>query len=173
MPDPEKVLHDPISDNPDFRLTESRVTISGHPIHAMSVAFPIALTACAFGADGFYWYTGDPFWARAAFWAVGTGFLFGNIAAFSGAAELLLVPGIRARAACWTHAVIAVMLLALLGTNWGYRLDGYEAAVLPYGIVLSGVCLVVVIVAAWHGGRLVFDYHIGVHSEQTGTQGDS
>jgi uncharacterized membrane protein len=163
-PEQKDKLIDPISEQPKFKLTESRVAISGHPIHAMSVAFPIALTSCAFGADVFYWYTGDPFWARAAYWALGTGFLFGNIAAFSGAAELLLVPGIRAHAASWTHAVIAVMLLALLGANWGYRFSGYEAAVLPYGIVLSGFCLLVVVLAAWHGGKLVFDYHIGTQS---------
>ncbi len=153
--------NDPISDRPGFDQTESRINILGHPIHAMSVSFPIALTFCVFGADVLYWWTGDVFWARAGIWAAGTGFLFGMLAGFSGTAELLLVSGIRARAAPWTHFVIAVTLLALLGANWGHRLGGYETAVLPYGILLSGLCVLMVSFTGWHGGKLVFDYRLG------------
>lgn len=156
----EKLI-DPIAERPEFDDTQSRVAILGHPVHAMSVAFPVALTFCTFGADVLYWWTGDLFWARAALWAVGTGFLLGMFAGVSGTAELLLVPGIRARAAAWTHFVIAVVLLSLLGANWGYRLYGYESAVLPYGILLSAVSVVVVGFTGWHGGKLVFDYRLG------------
>ncbi|TVR08702.1 MAG: DUF2231 domain-containing protein [Salinarimonadaceae bacterium] len=166
MPEPmvqksEKAKIDPITSQPGFDLTESKVAIFGHPIHAMSVAFPVALTFCTFGADSLYWWTGDLFWARAAVWAAGTAFLFGLLAGASGTMELLMVPGIRARAASWTHFVLAVMLLSLLGANWGYRMTGYEAAVLPYGILLSGFSVLAVIVTGWHGGKLVFDYRLG------------
>jgi uncharacterized membrane protein len=154
-------LIDPVAEQPGFDDTESRIAILGHPIHAMSVAFPVALTFCTFAADVLYWWTGDPFWARAAMWAVGGGFLLGMFAGFSGTAELLLVSGIRARAAAWTHFIIAVTLLSLLGANWGYRLYGYETAVLPYGILLSAVCVAVVAFTGWHGGKLVFDYRLG------------
>ena len=158
----DEELIDPIAEQPGFEETESRVAILGHPIHAMSVAFPVALTFCAFGADLLYWWTADAFWARAALWAAGTGFLFGMLAGFSGTAEILLVPGIRARAASWTHFIIAVTLLALLGANWGHRLYGYEDAVLPYGILLSGLCVLMVMFTGWHGGKLVFDYRLGI-----------
>ncbi len=154
-------LVDPIRQRPDFHETESKVAVLGHPIHAMSVSFPIALTFAVFGADVFYWWTGDPFWARAGVWSVGTGFLLGIVAGVSGTAELLLVPGIRVRAAAWTHFVIAVLLLSLLGANWGWRLNGYESAVLPYGILLSGLSVIVVSATGWHGGKLVFDYRLG------------
>ncbi|NHK26403.1 DUF2231 domain-containing protein [Parvularcula flava] len=154
-------LTDPIKEIPGFDETESRIAVLGHPIHAMSVAFPVALTFCIFGADVLYWWTGDPFWARAAMWAAGTGFLFGMLAGFSGTAELLLVSGIRVRAAAWTHFIIAVTLISLLGANWGHRLYGYESAVLPYGILLSGLCVIVVAFTGWHGGKLVFDYRLG------------
>jgi uncharacterized membrane protein len=160
----EKLI-DPIAEAPGFHATESRIAVLGHPIHAMSVAFPIALTFCTFGADALYWWTGDAFWARAAMWAAGTGFLFGMAAGLSGTAELLMVTGIRARAPAWTHFIIAVTLLALLGANWGYRLYGYEAAVLPYGILLSALCVGVVAVTGWHGGKLVFDYRLGTSNK--------
>lgn len=157
----EEQLDDPIAELPGFDQTESQIAILGHPIHAMSVSFPVALTFCAFGADLLYWWTGDVFWARAGIWAAGTGFLFGMLAGFSGTAELLLVSGIRVRAAAWTHFIIAVTLLALLGANWGHRLSGYETAVLPYGILLSGLCVFMVAFTGWHGGKLVFDYRLG------------
>lgn len=115
--DRSRELTDPISQRLGYDDTESLVAVKGHPIHAMSVAFPVALTFCLFGADVLYWWTGDAFWARAAIWAAGTGFLFGMLAGFSGTAELLLVSGIRSRAPAWTHFIIAVTLLALLGAN--------------------------------------------------------
>lgn len=158
-------LIDPIAAAPHFDNTESRIAVLGHPIHAMSVAFPIALTFCTFGADALYWWTADVFWARAALWAAGTGFLFGMLAGFSGTAELLLVSGIRARAPAWTHFIIAVTLLALLGANWGYRLYGYEEAVLPYGILLSALAVGMVAITGWHGGKLVFDYRLGTSNK--------
>ena len=34
--------------------SESKVAIFGHPIHAMMVSFPIAMTMSTLGADGFY-----------------------------------------------------------------------------------------------------------------------
>jgi uncharacterized membrane protein len=154
-------LIDPIAEQPGYHETESRIAVLGHPIHAMSVAFPVALTFCLFGADVFYWWTGDAFWARAGLWLAGTGFFFGMLAGLSGTAELLLVPGIRARAPAWTHFIIAVTLLSLLGANWGQRLQGYEEAVLPYGLLLSALSVVVVSATGWHGGKLVFDYRLG------------
>jgi uncharacterized membrane protein len=156
-----KELTDPISQRMGYDDTESLVAVKGHPIHAMSVSFPVALTFCLFGADVLYWWTGDAFWARASIWSAGTAFLFGMLAGFSGTAELLLVSGIRSRAPAWTHFIIAVTLLALLGANWGHRLSGYEEAVLPYGILLSALCVIVVSFTGWHGGKLVFDYRLG------------
>ena len=157
-------LVDPVEQDPAFHRTESRIAVAGHPIHAMLVAFPIALTACTLGADLFYWWTGDGFWARAGLWAAGTGFLLGVLAGFAGTVELLMVPGIRARAASWTHFVVAVMLLSILGANWGLRLTGYEQAVLPYGLLLSVLAAGFTGFTGWHGGKLVFEYQIGVSS---------
>lgn len=160
----EKRLVDPVAHDPEFHRTESKIAVAGHPIHAMLVAFPIALATCTLGADLIYWWTGDLFWARAALWAAGMGFLFGVLAGIAGTVELLMVPGIRARASSWTHFVIAVMLLSILGANWGYRLTGYEAAVLPYGLLLSLFAVGFTGFTGWHGGKLVFEYQIGVSS---------
>ena len=160
--EPENVaLQDPITAASGFSDSASRVAIWGHPLHAMTVAFPVALTFCAFGADVFYWWSGSGDWAWAGYWASGTAFLFGLAAGATGTLELLSVPGIRIRAAAWTHFIIAVLLLSLLGLNWGWRLSGYEQAVLPWGLLLSGFAVLVVMATGWHGGKLVFDYRLG------------
>lgn len=161
-PEDVAAFEDPIVNEPNFQDTESRMAIWGHPLHAMSVSFPIALTFCTFGADLLYWWSGQDRWAWAALWASGTGFLFGLAAGAIGTMELLMVPGIRIRAAAWTHFVIAVILLAILGLNWGWRLTGYQAAILPWGLLMSGFAVIVVSATGWHGGKLVFDYRLGI-----------
>lgn len=156
-----EALADPIAETAAFHDRRSKIALWGHPLHAMSVAFPIALTFCAFGADVFYWWSGALRWAWAAYWATGTAFLFGLAAGAIGTLELLSVPGIRIRAAAWTHFIIAVLLLSLLGLNWGWRSTGFEEAVLPWGILISGFAVLMVMATGWHGGKLVFDYGLG------------
>lgn len=141
--------------------TDSKVAIAGHPVHAMLVSFPIAMTMSTLGADGFYWWSGDEFWARAGLWSIGMAFLLGLVAGLAGTFELLLVRGIRKRTASWTHFVIAMMLLAILGANWGLRMTGYVDAVLPYGALLSTLGAGLAAFTGWHGGKLVFHHRFG------------
>ncbi|MDO5630622.1 MAG: DUF2231 domain-containing protein [Paracoccus sp. (in: a-proteobacteria)] len=156
-------LSDPIEERTSFGDTESRIAVAGHPIHAMMVAFPIALCFCTLGADAMYWLTGDSFWPRVAIWAAGVAFAIGVLAGIAGTVELLLVPGIRIRSASWTHFILAVMLLSVLGLNWGFRLDDPVGAVLPWGALLSLLAAGMTGITGWHGGKLVFDYQIGTH----------
>jgi uncharacterized membrane protein len=72
----------------------------------------------------------------------------------------LLVKGIRIRVASWTHATAAMTLIAILATNWGYRLADGE--VLPHGLGLSALGVVFAGFAGWHGGKLVLDHGVGV-----------
>lgn len=139
----------------------SMVAVAGHPIHAMSVHFPIALVMATLGSDVLFWWTADPFWVRAGLWASGFAFATGIGAAIVGTAELLLVPGIRVRVASWTHAVVAMVLIAVMGLNWGLRLTNPDA-ILPEGLLLSGLAAVFTGLAGWHGGKLVFDHGIGL-----------
>ena len=139
----------------------STVAVAGHPIHAMSVHFPIALVFGVLGCDIFYWWTGDPFWVRVSIWAAGFAFATGVAAGIVGTLELLLVPGIRMRVASWTHAVAAMTLIAIAGLNWGLRLIE-PGAILPHGLLLSVLASILTGLAGWHGGKLVFDHGVGL-----------
>jgi uncharacterized membrane protein len=140
----------------------SKMALAGHPIHAMLVAFPIALVVGTLGADLFWWLTADPFFARVGLWTSGWGFGMGVLSAIAGTAELLAGRGIRRRPESWTHAVAAMMLLATIGANWGLRLFDPEGAILPWGAMLSLGGLVFVGLAGWQGGKLVFEHQIGI-----------
>jgi uncharacterized membrane protein len=158
--DDERDIDDPILSHPKFNETETRIAIASHPVHAMLVAFPIAAAFGTLGSDLIYWWTGDAFWLRASMWATGSGFWFGVLAAIAGTIELLIVPGIHIRSESWTHFIIAMVLLSILGANWGLRLHDGDL-VLPWGAMLSVTGAVMTGVTGWHGGKLVFDYQIG------------
>ncbi len=166
-------LDDPVEEHRALHATESRIAIAGHPLHAMLVAFPIALTMSVLGTDLLYWWTGDVFWARAAGWASFGAFLMGVLAGLTGTVELLMVRGIRNRSASWTHFILAVMLLSILGANWGIRIGNFEDAVLPLGLMMSLLAAGLTALTGWHGGKLVFDYQIGMKLVHPRSDADS
>lgn len=139
----------------------SAVAVAGHPIHAMSVHFPIALVIATLGVDVFYWWSADPFWMRVGLWSSGFAFATGVAAGLVGTAELLLVPGIRSRVASWTHGIAAMTLISVAGLNWGLRMVD-ETAVLPHGLLLSVLATALTALAGWHGGKLIFDHGVGL-----------
>jgi len=86
----------------------------------------------------------------------------GVVAGLIGAAELLIIPSIRRRAAAWSHFVVAVMLLSVAFLNWFIRWSDPIEALLPWGLGLSVLGLLLVSVAGWLGGKLVFEERVGV-----------
>lgn len=151
----------PVIEQVEEKDSSSAVAVAGHPIHAMSVHFPIALVIATLGVDVFYWWSADPFWVRVGIWSSGFAFATGVAAGLVGTAELLLVPGIRSRVASWTHGVAAMMLISVSGLNWGLRLVD-EAAVLPHGLLLSVLATALTGLAGWHGGKLIFHHGVGL-----------
>lgn len=139
----------------------SAIAVAGHPVHAMAVHFPIALAIATLGSDVFYWWSADPFWVRCGLWAAGFAFLTGIGAGLVGTMELIFVPGIRARAASWTHAIAAMTLISVMGMNWGLRLTQPDA-VLPLGLFLSVLGGALTGLAGWHGGKLILHHGVGI-----------
>ncbi len=157
----DKDSQNPVMAEVSSHDTTSAIALVGHPIHAMMVHFPIAFSTGTLAADVLYWWSADPFWLRVGLWAVGGAFASGVAAGIAGTAELLLVKGIRVRAASWTHAVSAMTLLSILAVNWGLRLVSPES-VLPHGLGLSILGMIFTGLAGWHGGKLVFDHGVGI-----------
>ncbi len=146
--------------------THTVVALSSHPMHPMLVTFPIALLICALGSDAAFVLLGDSFWARVSLWLLGVGTLMGILAGVAGTIELLSVAGIRQRAAAWNHFVMAVMLLAVGFINWLSRLADAETAIFPIGIYLSFLGALLVALAGWLGGKLVFEDRVATQPQE-------
>ena len=144
----------------------SRAAIAGHPVHPMLIHFPVAALMALVATDAAYVYGGDPFWARAGLWLAGVGALGGWGASIAGLVDLLTVAQIRRLITAWGHALIAVMMLALATLNWRLRLgDDPGLYVMPWGLGMSLLTAAFITLAAYLGGRLVYENAVGVHSE--------
>lgn len=152
--------------------THTAVAIARHPIHPMVVPFPIAFLLAVVATDVAFLMTGDEFWARASLWLAGGGTGLGFVAGIIGTLELLIIKGIRHRAAGWSHFVVAVMLLAVGFINWLSRLDDPLQAVMQGGLALSLLGALLVALAGWLGGELVFEHHVGLGKHQQQDRAD-
>ncbi|SDL47683.1 DUF2231 domain-containing protein [Pseudomonas indica] len=148
--------------NADHEPIVSRAALGGHPLHPMLIHFPVAALIGLVGADCAYLFSGDPFWARAALWLAGVGAGGGWIASSMGLIDLLFVRRIRQKITAWCHAIIAVMMLSLASLNWLLRYREDADSVEPWGLYLSLLTALLIALASWLGGRLVYEHAVGV-----------
>jgi uncharacterized membrane protein len=139
----------------------SRAALGPHPLHPMTVHFPVAALLGLVAVDVAWWFTADPFWSRAGLWLAGVGAAGGWMASSLGLIDLLTVARIREKITAWCHAIIAVMLLSAASLNWllRYREDDSVSLTAPW---LSLLAAVLIGLAAWLGGRLVYEHAVGV-----------
>ncbi|GBE93417.1 hypothetical protein NCWK1_3179 [Nostoc cycadae WK-1] len=152
------------SDDREYRDTgvPSTVAIAGHPLHPLSVIFPIAFLAAALGSDFGYWLTRDFFWARASLWLIGLGLIGGLIAAAIGMSDFLKIERVRKRKAGWAHMILNVSILVLTLLNFILRWGDAEARILPWGLLISLVVGTLTSVSGWFGAELSYRHKIGV-----------
>lgn len=144
----------------------SRAAIAGHPVHPMLIHFPVAALIALVGADAAYLITGDPFWARAGLWLAGVGSLGGWIASLAGLVDLLFVAQVRRLITAWGHALMAVMMLSLATFNWQLRVgDDPARYLMPWGLGMTLATAGFISLAAYLGGRLVYENAVGVKTD--------
>lgn len=148
------------------RKIPSAVAIRQHPIHPMLIVYPIALLTSMPAADLAFLFFGDERWAQLAFVLNLGGFVMGLVAALFGLGDFLLVREIRNHIAAWSHALAAVLLLALAAAGVWLRWPDPVDAVWPWGVALSSVTGMVAAGVGWLGGTLSFRHGIGVYGEQ-------
>ena len=129
----------------------------------MMIHFPVAALIALVGSDAAFVHGGDPFWARAGVWLAGVGALGGWGASLAGLVDLLTVGRVRRLITAWGHALIAVMMLSLATFNWTLRLGPEPGALVwPWGMGTSVVTAAFIGLAAYLGGRLVYEHAVGV-----------
>ncbi|MBI5444791.1 MAG: DUF2231 domain-containing protein [Deltaproteobacteria bacterium] len=140
----------------------STASIAGHPIHPILIPFPIAFFVGALASDLAYWYTTDLFWARASLWLVGSGVVMAAVAAIFGLTDFLTLGRVRATRDGWIHFLGNGTIVLLQAVSWYLRSGGAEAAVVPWGLGISVLATLMLLVTGWYGGELAYRHMIGV-----------
>lgn len=148
---------------PHAQPIPSRVAILQHPLHPMVVVFPISFLLSTPVSDMLFWWRGEDFWAQVSFWLSVAGLAMGSLAALLGLADFLLMKQVRQHVAAWSHMIVGIMVLSLAATNLNLRWDDPASAVLPWGMVVSVVLALMVMIAGWLGGTLTFRHGIGTY----------
>ena len=141
---------------------QSTVAIAGHPLHPLLVTFPIAFLSGAAGADLGYWITHDPFWARAAIWLIGAGFISGLVAAVVGMSDFLRIDRVRKRSAGWIHMTGNITAMVLTSINWALRWNNVEGAIFPIGLIISTIVASLLAIGGWFGAELIYRHKVAV-----------
>lgn len=140
----------------------STARIFGHPIHPMLVPFPIAFLIGAFVTDIIYSRSENLMWQYFSIWLITAGLIMGGLAALMGFVDYFGDRRVRRARPATPHMLlnVAAMLLSLLNAFVHSR-DGWTAVV-PQGLILSGIVTVLLLASAWLGGSLSYRYGVGV-----------
>ena len=125
---------------PDVRL---------HPLHAILLAFPVALFAGALLSDYAYWSSFEIQWANFAAWLIAVGLFFGAFVLLWALVEL--ARGRAARRGRLTAYVLLLLAMCLIGFVNALIHARDAWATMPAGFILSAVVAVLALVAAWIG----------------------
>jgi uncharacterized membrane protein len=133
----------------DFRSTEKP---RGRSTHGMPASFSAAYFSAALITDLTYWQVPNVMWERFSIWLIVAGLILAGIAVVG---YLIDVAGSRnIERPAWPRVVgYAVAVVLSLINAFVHSRDGYTAVV-PTGLMLSGVVVVVLLLAALPGMTL-------------------
>lgn len=147
----------------------SAAAIGRHPIHPMLVPLPIGFFIISFVLDVAFWVTRSPSLATITAWVVVAGFATGALAAVAGLIDFLAAAQIRRLYHAWYHlagnTTVLVLSLASVVLRFGV---GPEAAVLPWGLLLSAAIVGLLVFTGWHGGEMVYGHGVGMEQHEHG-----
>ncbi len=136
--------------------------VSGHPIHAFFVPFPIVCFTLTLLTDIAFWQSGTVMWQNFSSWLLLTGLVMGGLAALAGAVDLLASRRVRATRAAWPHAIGNVIVLSLALLNSLVHAGDGWTGVVPWGLALSAITVLLMFVTVWLGRSMVYRHAIGV-----------
>ena len=140
----------------------STAQIAGHPIHPMLIPFPVACFVLTFVSDLAFYKTANEFWATASLWLLGIGLIMAALAAVMGLIDVFGDEQIRNLSDAWLHAGGNVVAVLIELYNWYSRVQGGSSAIVPTGLVLSGVVVLILLFTGWKGWEMVYRHRVGV-----------
>ena len=131
----------------------------GRPLHQMLVSFSAAYFAGALVTDLAYWQTPDVLWERFSIWLITAGLIVAGLAVVAYVIDL--AGGRQITAPAWPRAIGYVLAVVLALVNaFVHSRDGYTAVV-PTGLMLSGLVVAVLLLTASVTAALANRHRIG------------
>lgn len=134
----------------------------GRPLSPVVLAVP---TVCFVGTlltDLAYWKTAVMMWADFSAWLVSTGVVFGFIALIVWIVDLLRGPFVRAQLPWWPYAIAYLIALVLGVVNMFMHTRDAWTSVVPWGLALSAIAAVILLVAGWMSRTVVYREEVAV-----------
>jgi len=147
---------------------KSTAQIKGHPLHPILVSFPIAFFSGSFIFDLAGWITSKEYLFQTAYWMEISGVGFALLAAVPGIIDYIFTvpPRSTAKKRATQHALINSTAIILFLSTWFYRQDSTASIYVIIGLEFSGTLLLGI--AGWMGGTLVYRNQIGVNPRYAG-----
>jgi uncharacterized membrane protein/nitrite reductase/ring-hydroxylating ferredoxin subunit len=145
----------------------SRALIKSHPIHPILIAFPIAffVGTLIFDILGII-YNNDIFYAVSFYMQI-AGIIGGLLAAIPGAIDYFktVPPNSSAKKRATKHALLNITIIVLFLAAWLLKGDDVN----PYIILILEIIAIILLgIAGWLGGTLVYRNQIGVDPRYAG-----
>jgi len=131
-------------------------------LHALFGAFPLAYFLLAFLTDIAYSQSYNLQWQYFSIWLITAGLIMGGLAAVFGFIDYFGNRRIRALRPATPHMLLNLLAMILSLVNaFVHSRDGWQAVV-PTGIILSGIVVLILLVSAWLGGSMVYRHGAAV-----------
>src|ERR1700720_892868 len=148
-----------IAEVPSANTAWSGAAPRGRAIHKMLVSFSAAYFTGALVTDFVYWQMPDVLWERFSIWLIVAGLVMAGLATV--AYVIGLAAGRKIHKSSWPRVVgYALAVLLSVINAFVHSRDGYTAVV-PTGLMLSGLVVVVLILTAGVGIALANRQRVG------------
>jgi len=138
---------EPIGARNDERFRTRPDGLDMRCIHSTFLAFPIACFSLTVATDVGFVRTVNLLWLHFSEWLLLTGLIFGVLAAFAYLVDYFICK-LRPHWLALTSGIVVLLLAAI--NSFVHTADGWTAVV-PYGLTLSVLTVVAMIVTAWFG----------------------
>ncbi|MGE0129823.1 MAG: DUF2231 domain-containing protein [Blastocatellales bacterium] len=133
----------------------SPANIAKHPIHPMLVVFPSALLVFSLVSDLIHFFGwGGAVWNDVAYYTMAGGIIGALVAAVPGLIDLLAQTKAEVKKIGVMHMILNLAAVAVFAVSFWLRTKGAADATLP--ITLSVIGVVLLCVAGWLGGEMVY-----------------
>lgn len=151
---------------------ESTAAVFHHPLHPVTIAFPVAALMAAPAADLAARATGDRFWMRAGRLLLLGGLVSGMVASTVGMVDYLSIKQVRRLPSAHVHAGGNVLAMALVALNLARRSKDDLSAPDETDLTLSLATVAILGFTAWLGGELSYRHGIGTIAADSPTATD-